>query len=121
MSDVAPRFAWVCTHGESQRWGNRPDGGSYKTDWNSCSLARVDDVNADRDAGLHLARAVLPKKCADLVLGLVLVKPAFVYHALATSAMQSRHSKLFGHLSLATHCMESYIFLHGNQEHQHLL
>ena len=101
MSDVAPRFAWVCTHGESQRWGNRPDGGSYKTDWNSCSLARVDDVNADRDAGLHLARAVLPKKCADLVLGLVLVKPAFVYHALchlsnAEQTQQTFWASVFG-------------------------
>jgi len=61
----------------------------------------VDDVNADRDAGLHLARAVLPKKCADLVLGLALVKPAFVYHALchfsnAEQTQQTFWASVFG-------------------------
>ena len=94
MADlVPPRLAWACTHGESQRWGHRHklDGGSYRTDWNACSLSALDEP----DEGVSVARDDLPSKCCDLVLGLVLIKPAFTYHSLCNLSRMEQKQQTF--------------------------
>ena len=62
-------LCWVCSHGESQRFGSTATG-RYKTDFNGLSLAR-------------LGREHRPDLKADQVFGLVQASTDFTYHSLA--------------------------------------
>lgn len=112
-SEQSDRFVWVCTHSVSQRWGNRSSNGSYKTDWNACSL--VD--SADATGTIQEAIADLSQHCSDLVLGLAVVKPGFVYDALcnlsyAEQRQQAFWSSVFGN---SLHARLYFFAVHSGQ------
>ena len=73
-------LCWVCSHGESQRFGSTATG-RYKTDFNGLSLAR-------------LGREHRPDLKADQVFGLVQASTDFTYHSLAILGSPGKQSSM---------------------------